>query len=72
MKNVRKDVQEKLIKGYEKRKATNPQQGGYSYHTTRADHYLRVADGKMYFNSIGYDGTRYHSEKSVEFAELED
>lgn len=61
MKNVRKDVKKKLLKGYNERKATNPQQGGYSYHTNRADHYLRVIDGEYYFNSIGYDGTRYHS-----------
>lgn len=63
MKNVRKDVQKKLLEGYTKLKATNPLQGGYSYHTPKADHYLRVVDGVMYFNSIGYDGTRYHSEK---------
>ena len=63
MKNVRKDVQEKLIKGYTDLKAKNPQQGGYSYHTAKADHYLRVVDGVMHFNSIGYDGTRYHSER---------
>lgn len=65
MKNVRKDVQEKLIRGYEERKATNPQQGGYSYHTPKADHYLRVTDKMMYFNSVGYDGTHYHSEKEI-------
>lgn len=68
MKNVRKDVKEKLIRGYLKLKATNPQQGGYSYHTNRADHYLRVVDGMYYFNSIGFDGTQYHSR---EFKEVE-
>lgn len=62
MKNVRKDVIDKLIEEYLKRKATNPQQGGYSYDTRKATHSLRVVDGKYYFNTIGYDGTRYHSE----------
>lgn len=61
MKKVRKDVKEKLVKGYLKRKATNPQQGGYSYHTSKADHFLRVINGVYCFTSIGYDGTRYYS-----------
>lgn len=61
MKNVRKDVKEKLVKGYLTRKATNPQQGGYSYHTSKADHFLSVVDGVYYFTTIGYDGTKYYS-----------
>lgn len=61
MKNVRKDVKEKLVKEYLTRKATNPQQGGYSYHTNKADHYLSVVDGVYYFTTIGYDGTKYYS-----------
>lgn len=61
MKNVRKDVKNKLVKEFLKRKSTNPQQAGYSYHTAKADHYLRVIDGKYYFSSTGYDGTKYYS-----------
>lgn len=61
MKNVRKDVKKKLVKEYLKRKATNPQQAGYSYHTAKADHYLRIIDGEYYFSSVGYDGTKYYS-----------
>lgn len=61
MRNVRKDVKKKLLKGYLERKATNPQQGGYSYRTSRANHYLTIVDGEYYFTTIGYDGTRYHS-----------
>lgn len=61
MKNVRKDVKKKLVKEYLQRKAKNPQQAGYSYHTAKADHYLRVIDEKYYFSSVGYDGTKYYS-----------
>ena len=57
MKNVRKDVKEKLVKGYLERKATNPQQGGYSYHTRKADHFLSVINGVYYFTTKGYDDT---------------
>ncbi len=62
MKRVREDVKKKLVKGYMELKKTNPQQGGYSYHTNRADHYLRVVNGEYHFITVGYDGTRYHSE----------
>ena len=61
MQNVRKDVKKKLVTEYLARKIANPQQAGYSYHTARADHYLRIIDGEYYFSSIGYDGTRYYS-----------
>lgn len=55
--NVRKDVREKLLAEFLKRKKTNPQQGGYSYSTDRAAHSLSLVDGKYYYRSKLYDGT---------------
>ena len=62
MKEVRKDVIEKLLIGYKKVKAKEPARLTYSYETARAKHYV-YDDGLVYhFNTLGYDGTRYHSE----------
>lgn len=65
MKNVRRDVIEKLLKNYRELKAKNPQQGGYSYSTPRADHWLRVIDGKFHFGTKNHDGTYQHTELSI-------
>lgn len=66
MKNVRKDVQEKLLRDYKNRKKTNPQQGGTRYETRRALHTLSIVDGKYCFTTIGYDGTHYHTERTID------
>ena len=65
MKNVRKDVIEKLLKKYRELKAKNPQQGGYRYSTPRADHWLVIIDGKFCFTTKQYDGTYCHTELSI-------
>lgn len=65
MRAVRSDVRAKLLYEYLKLKRTNDQQGGYHYHTSRAVHYIRAYNGVYYFNTIGYDGTRYHSEEAI-------
>ena len=64
--NVRKDVREKLLEGFLKLKAKNPPQGGWRYKTPRAAHYISVVDGKYCYTTVGYPGTRYHTEEEIE------
>jgi hypothetical protein len=66
MKNVRKDVQEKLLQDLQERGKTNPTQNGTRYETRRATHALRIVGGNYCFTSVGYDGTLSHTERPID------
>lgn len=72
MKNVRKDVRIKLMEGLirEQNRAikwgTTPPKM-WHYDTPKAKHYIYVNYEKheIYFNTIGYDGTRYFTKDII-------
>lgn len=65
MKNVRKDVIEKLNSLYKARVLKNYDCKTAEYDTPRAKHYMRVLEDHIAYNTVGYDGKRYHTEVKI-------
>lgn len=70
MKNVRKDVVVKLVKGLKEKRNVASTKGAslpkrFEYNTKNAKHFVFFENGIYYCNSEMYDGTRCHSEVSA-------
>ena len=65
MKNVRKDVIEKLNFLYSERVLKNYDCKTAEYDTPRAKHCMRVMEDHISYNTVGYDGKCYHTEVKI-------